>query len=160
PLWMQPQVTVGESQLADRTNWWVRIMSRLKPGVNDAQARQELDAILRAEVAESVVRKEYDMPEVRLPPGGRGLDNIRKTIGKPLRILLGVVAVVLLIACTNLAGLMLARSAARMGEMGTRLALGAARARLIRQMLTETLLLTGIGSAVGIAIAFALRGTL
>ncbi len=160
PLWMQPEVLVRPSRLADRTNWWVRVMARLQPGIGDEQARQELDAILRAEVAESAVRTAYEMPEVRLPPGGRGLAGLRKTVGRPLGMLLGIVAVVLLIACTNLAGLMLARGAARMGEMGTRLALGAARARLIRQMLTESLLLAAIGGAAGIGIAAALRGTL
>ena len=88
---------------------------------------------------------------VRLLPGGRGLDSLRKDTERPLAILGAVVAVVLLMACANLAGLMLARGVARQRELAVRRALGAGRARLIRVLMTETLLLAMAGGVVGSA---------
>src|SRR6185436_7446871 len=99
-------------------------------------------------------RREYRLREhVELEPGGRGMSFMRDSFSRPLRILMVTVAAVLLIACANLASLLLARSAARSREFALRLSLGAARGRVVRQLLTETITLAVVGGLVGLAVA-------
>jgi hypothetical protein len=126
---------------------WLNLMGRLRPGIKPQQAAAELDLIVSQSPLEIAHRMAVD-------PGGRGLSELRDRFADPLRVLMAVVAVVLLIACANLASLLLARAATRQREIATRLAIGAGRARLIRQLLTESVLLAFVGGALGVAFAW------
>jgi predicted permease len=140
---------------------WLQLVGRLKPGVSLDQARVDLDLIFRSAVIEPELALQTG-PEaerrglhwrLRVEPAGNGLSQLRKQFSKPLAVLMVIVGLVLLIACANLANLSLARAATRRREIAMRMALGAGRARLIRQLLTESLLLALIGAAAGVLLA-------
>jgi predicted permease len=136
------------------THWWVDMMGRLKPGVTAEQARAQLELLFQQSRAGLNARaKPQSIPHVQLESAAKGLASLREEFSTPLRILTVVVGIVLLIACTNIAALLLARSAARQQEIALRLSLGASRARLTRQLLTESILLAGLGGAAGVLIA-------
>ncbi len=127
-------------------------MGRLRAGVSPDQAQAVLDGLYRQ-------LADYDMKiagtktvALEVQPGARGLRGIQDDLSRPLWMLMGVVGLVVLVACCNLASLLLARGAARTQEIGVRQALGATRGRLVRQLLTESLLLSGFGGLVGVAI--------
>lgn len=128
--------------------WCAALMARLRSGVSDAQFQSALNVAFARE-AETVMKS----PKVAVTVGRGGTDEDRNQYGGPLRLLLGVVGLVLLVACTNLAGLLLARGAGRQHEFAVRAALGAPRRQLIRQSLTESALLTLFGSGLGLVIA-------
>jgi predicted permease len=134
--------------ISDTFHWFVRPMARLRPGVTDAQLQSALTVIF-ARDASAIMKT----PSVRVEPGHAGLEIDLNNYRKPLLLLLAVVAMVILVACTNLAGLSLSRGAARQHELSVRAALGAARSRLIRQSLTESLLLALLGGALGVLLA-------
>jgi predicted permease len=144
----------GEAFL-DHNYYWVEMMGRLKPGVDLAQAQAALAGPFTQWVASTAVndRERANLPTLRLEEGAAGLDSLRRQYSKPLYVLLTMVGLILAIACANTANLLLARSAARTRELAVRLSLGAGRWRVIRQLLTESVLLAGLSGALGILIA-------
>jgi predicted permease len=152
----------GETSLLDnRTGWWLRIIGRPKPGVSASQATARLKTlapeIFKASLPDGFRPEEIYSSEFRRTfdtrPAANGLSYLRSQYRQALIILVAIVGVVLLIACANVANLLLARCAARRREIAIRMALGSGRSRLIRQLLTESLLLSGLGAALGVLFA-------
>jgi predicted permease len=157
PLMMQPQFERGQSYLDQANISWLRIMARLRPGVHEEQAQASLDALLaqvRSEPSDLGKWAGIIHAKIGMAPGGQGLSEMRDRFSKPLRILMAVVGLALLIACANVANLLLSRATTRQREVAIRLAIGAGRFRLIRQFLTESVLLAGVGGALGLLLAW------
>ena len=151
----------GNTGMLDgRSNWWLEIMGRLAPGETIQEAT---DALRRLQPAIRQATMPTDWPERErttfiaepfgLTPAGNGESSLRGTYLQPLQIILAVVAAVLVIACANIANLLLARATSRQHELSLRLALGASRARVARQLLAESLILAGAGAAGGLVVA-------
>src|SRR5438552_5630102 len=145
----------NEDRLSDPTDWWVVILGRLKPGVSSGQAQAAATTIFGSDMLHGAAPlfKSEDAPIVFLRPVRSGLDGETSQIAPALYVTVVIVAFILLIACANVAGLTLARSASRQKEMAVRLALGAGRARIVRQLLTESILLACAGGALGVLVA-------
>ena len=161
PVMMQPALKPMNGSLLERPNvfaTWLRVLGRLKPGVPLEQAAPRLNALAGTPETEWRPRNKFtgQFEDTRLvvSSAAPGLSDLRRQFSRPLFVLLGVAGLVLLIACANVGQLVLARSAARRSEFALRLALGASRGRVIRQVLVEGLVLTGIGAAAGVVLAF------
>jgi predicted permease len=163
PLTMQPLLVPreqrtesgGTSLLNNPQSWWVLIMARLRPDVPEARAQAALDLVLRQKAMADLPRaKGMDQLHLRLQPGDRGLDYLKSGFAKSLYVLFALAGLVLLLACVNLANLLLARAATRQREMSTRLALGAGRMHILRQVLTESLLLSLMGGVAGLMLGY------
>jgi predicted permease len=167
PLVMQPEMNpFAKGFLKDRRTRWVNVFGRLKPGVTQVQAQASLQpfmhSILEMEVREpafrtasDIVREQFLKCYMDLVPGSQGRSFLRVQLRAPLWVLMSITGTVLLIACANLANLLLARAAGREKEVAVRLAVGASRWRIMKQLLTESLLLAALGGVAGTAIAFA-----
>ena len=154
PLAFYAPLTHEMGDPKDANHWWVLMMGRLKPGATIETVRPLADAVLKQTVAASKPELAADaLPRMSVEDGSRGQSEVRGSLLRPLQIMAGVVAIVLLVACANVANLLLARGKARARELAVRCAIGAARGRIVRQLLTEGLLLGLIASAIGLALA-------
>ena len=170
PLRMQPRVLPGDNFLHDTPPdkaMWLHVFGRLKPGVSLAEAEARANAVLQANLvafygaaATGDRRAEYLNQRLQLTDASRGASSKRSELSGSLTALLAGVGVLLLIACANLANLLLARGAARRAEMTLRLSLGAGRGRLMRQLVTESLVLAAAGGLAAAAVAAALHRAL
>ena len=138
-----------------RNYYWIQIMGRLRPGVTLAQAQAALAPTFRHWVADTAANdaERANLPELIVKEGASGLDSLRRQYSQPLWLLMALVGSILILACANVANLLLARGAGRRREMALRLSIGAGRFRIIRQLLTESVLLASLGGALGVVIA-------
>ncbi len=143
--------------------WWLRIMGRLAPGATRDQVRGALEPVFQEAARDGwlagrspngVAEEMPDAPTLTADPGGQGENDVRRQFARPLAILMGLAGLVLAAACANVATLLLARSAARRREVAMRMALGSTRGRILRQLLTESLVLAVVASAIGLALSW------
>jgi predicted permease len=154
----------GEQGLLSNGIWWLNSMGRLKPGATLEQARDSLNGAFHAaalqvmppprKASEPAQLDPKDYPQLLTESGSRGMLDMRREYAPTIYGLFIVVALVLLIACANVANMLLARAALRGAEISVRLAVGAGRSRLVRQLLTESVLLSALGGALGVLFAF------
>lgn len=144
-----------EDDLGAPKTWWLEIIGRLKPGVSAESAESEAQVITdRTLHARVKLSASTAVPTIGSTPAGRGLNSLREKFSTSLLLLMGMVGLVLLIACANVAGLLMARATARQKEIAVRLSLGASRGRIIRQLLVESVMLSVMGGIAGLLVSF------
>jgi predicted permease len=163
PITLRGLMNPGFEGFANRRTYWAYLFARLRPGVTTEQAARTLnvpfsqiladvEAPLQRGMSDATLAR-FKAKHIVLEDGRRGQSSLSRDARAPLNILLGITGLVLLIACANIANLLLARSSARAGEMAVRLSIGASRGQLVRQLLTESILLAVLGGAVGLLVA-------
>lgn len=160
PITMQAQANPGHNYLKDPDVSWMVLMGRLKPGISFAQADASVQVLAHRLLTDFYRGKQSTeglrdlmTKKIEVTPGTKGFSRMRHDFVGPLFVLMGIVGLVLLICCANIANLQLARATARGREMSLRLAIGAAQSRLVRQLLTESLVLSILGAALGLIFA-------
>ena len=160
PLSFHPQIELRESFLTSNETFWLMIAGRLKPGVTLAQAQADINIGLRQYLIQEAGsklteerQKAIQDTNITLVEGQGGISGLRKNYSKPLQMLMAIVGMVLLIACANVGSLLLSRAASRKAEISLRMALGATRWRIVRQLLTESMLLAIVGGVCGVLLA-------
>jgi predicted permease len=154
PLAMRGRLARGEDPSDDPNSWWVLMMGRLHPGVAPDHVQGMLDAVLKQTVAAAKpALASKDLPHIQVLPGSQGQAEGRDQMREPLRVMAIVVTIVMLVACANVANLLLARGRARVRELSVRVAIGAPRSRVVRQLVTEGVLLAMCGCALGVLAA-------
>ena len=160
PLGNEPIIRGPESSLDHRSAWWLSMFARLAPGQTISQAESRMRA-LQPQLREGTMppdwrpndQEQYLSEPINLLPAATGISNLRDRYSRPLYVLLGIVGLVLTIACANMANLLLAQSVARRRELAVRLSLGAGRMQLVRQLLVESIMLSLAGAMAGLLIA-------
>ena len=163
PMALAGLVSRGGAALLENTDsWWLQVMGRLKPEIDPEGATDELDLIFRNSIAagRGLEPEDPTLPSLRLTSGSRGLNEIRSRLAEPLLVTLGVVGLVLLIASVNVAVLLLARAESRQKEIAIRFSIGAGRGRVVRQLVTESVALAGVGGLLGLIFTFWARNLL
>ena len=160
PITMQEQVLPGRNYLRPRDTLWLQAMGRLAPGMSRAAAQAGINVAFQqilqgwaAGLPNDKERRAMLDQQIQLSSGSKGASQLRDQFQDPLLLLMAMVGLVLLIACANIANLMLARATSRQREIGIRLALGASRGRLIRQLMTESVLVAALGGMLGALLA-------
>jgi predicted permease len=159
PMMMQPQLMPGDDRLSDRRSFWLDVVARLKPGVSRAQAQAGMDALINR-IAPDYLGTNQKVSVELIAGSFLARPDVRGQVDSLAFLVMASVAMILLIACANVATLSLARSAVRQKEIGVRLSLGASRGRVVQQLLTESLLVALLSGAAGLLLARWLPGVI
>lgn len=152
---LESSAGAAAARYTEASIWWLEVMARRQPGVSLERAQMELAPPFQHASDDLKVnsRRWTQAPSLALKAGDNGIDSLRRAYGRPLVMLIGLAALILTLSCANIANLLLARAAARTREMAVRLSVGAGRARVARQLVTESLALSCTGGALGVGVA-------